>query len=176
VAAANLNEKVGLDPAHARDRSWRGNESTELSARTRRSTSGSENQNLRTALQTEAGPDRHALLTKRRKPTRRRNEIRPAQENQAPMSVASARAVRREERGRQSLDKEPKEKQILLALSAKDRTEEESVRKAWSRKISTSWRDIKQDGKPIFSLKLTDIYRITEITVLPYFFNYWNEN
>jgi hypothetical protein len=130
VAAANLNEKVGLDPAHARDRSWRGNESTELSARTRRSTSGSENQNLRTALQTEAGPDRHALLTKRRKPTRRRNEIRPAQENQAPMSVASARAVRREERGRQSLDKEPKEKQILLALSAKDRTEEESVRKA----------------------------------------------
>jgi hypothetical protein len=46
------------------------------------------------------------------------------------MSVASARAVRREERGRQSLDKEPKEKQILLALSAKDRTEEESVRKA----------------------------------------------
>jgi hypothetical protein len=37
VAAANLNEKFGLDPARARGRSWRGNESAELGARTRRS-------------------------------------------------------------------------------------------------------------------------------------------
>jgi hypothetical protein len=129
VAAANLNEKVGLDPAHARDRSWRGNESTELSARTRRSTSGSENQNLRTALQTEAGPDRHALLTKRRKPTRRRNEIRPAQENQVPMHECRLRSSGTKRRARPA---EPgqRTKRKTDALSAKDRTEEESVRKA----------------------------------------------
>jgi hypothetical protein len=83
------------------------------------STSGSGNENLRTALQTEAGPDRHALLTKRRKPTRRRYEIALAATKSGPLKCRlRSSGTKRRARPAEPGTAERKEKQILPVLSA----------------------------------------------------------